>query len=200
MRRVVAATVGGVLAGAVGCNALTGMDPFCSDDFCSYPEGGVSDGTSIDARGDGGTSHHEGGHPDAKSDVHMTKDAGSDVVQTADVGVDAKPDTGGCDPMQPPKAAACVITDALGVFVAPMANGGSDTAGSGTRKRPYASRPRSGRSAAKHPADNAGTVRVILPAEPPPLTPEAARVLLRILLKAHDQLADTDNPHGGGAE
>jgi hypothetical protein len=37
---------------------------------------------------------------------------------------------------------------------------------------------------------------VILPAEPPPLNPEAARVLLRILLKAHDRLADTDNPHG----
>ena len=37
---------------------------------------------------------------------------------------------------------------------------------------------------------------MILPAEPPPLNPEAARVLLRILLKAHDQLADNDNPQG----
>jgi len=40
------------------------------------------------------------------------------------------------------------------------------------------------------------TVRVILPVEPPPLTPQAARILLRILLKAHDQLADNDNPQG----
>jgi hypothetical protein len=37
---------------------------------------------------------------------------------------------------------------------------------------------------------------VILPAEPPPLTPEAARVMLRILLKAHDQLAESGNPQG----
>ena len=35
---------------------------------------------------------------------------------------------------------------------------------------------------------------MILPDEPPRLTPEAARVLLRILLKAHDQLAGNDNP------
>jgi hypothetical protein len=38
---------------------------------------------------------------------------------------------------------------------------------------------------------------VILPDEPPPLTPAAARVLLRILLKAHDRLADNDHPSGG---
>jgi hypothetical protein len=36
--------------------------------------------------------------------------------------------------------------------------------------------------------------RVVLPDEPPRLTPEAARVLLRILLKAHDQLAAADRP------
>jgi hypothetical protein len=38
-----------------------------------------------------------------------------------------------------------------------------------------------------------------MPDEPPVLNPEAARVLLRILLKAYDRLADADNPHGGGA-
>jgi hypothetical protein len=38
---------------------------------------------------------------------------------------------------------------------------------------------------------------VILPAEPPPLNPAAARALLRILLKAHDQLTDNDHPSGG---
>ena len=37
---------------------------------------------------------------------------------------------------------------------------------------------------------------MVLPDEPPRLNPEAARVLLRILLKAHDQLAGTDNPQG----
>jgi hypothetical protein len=41
---------------------------------------------------------------------------------------------------------------------------------------------------------------VILPDEPPRLNPEAAQVLLRILLKAYDRLAETDNPHGGDAE
>ena len=43
----------------------------------------------------------------------------------------------------------------------------------------------------------AGTIRVTLPAEPPPLNPEAARVMLRILLKAYDHLADSDHPSGG---
>ena len=41
-----------------------------------------------------------------------------------------------------------------------------------------------------------GTVRVALPDEPPRLTPEAARPLLRILLNAHDRLADTDTSQG----
>jgi hypothetical protein len=43
-------------------------------------------------------------------------------------------------------------------------------------------------------------VRVILPDGPPVLNPEAARVLLRILLKAYDRLADTDDAQEGGAE
>ena len=58
-------------------------------------------------------------------------------------------------------------------------------------KRPYASRPRSGPRRAR-PDTNA--VRVVLPDRPPRLNPEAARVLLRILLKAHDQLNGTDTP------
>jgi hypothetical protein len=37
---------------------------------------------------------------------------------------------------------------------------------------------------------------VILPDEPPRLTPGAATALLRILLKAHDHLTDADNPQG----
>ncbi len=66
-----------------------------------------------------------------------------------------------------------------------------------SQKRPYDSRPRTGRNPAKrHTPSKAQTVRVVLPAEPPPLTPEAARVLLRILLKAHDQLAGNGDPQG----
>jgi hypothetical protein len=43
-------------------------------------------------------------------------------------------------------------------------------------------------------------VRVVMPDEPPQLNPEAARVLLRILLRAYDRLDRIGNPHGGGAE
>jgi hypothetical protein len=46
-----------------------------------------------------------------------------------------------------------------------------------TQNRPYDNRPRSG------PA-RTDAVRVVLPDEPPRLTPGAARALLRILLKA----------------
>jgi hypothetical protein len=65
-----------------------------------------------------------------------------------------------------------------------------------TKNRPYDNRPRSGPGEAKRctpPAANA--VRVVVPREPPRLTPGAAAALLRILLKACDQLDDT-NPHG----
>ncbi len=66
-----------------------------------------------------------------------------------------------------------------------------------SQTRPYDSRPRSGQNRAKRRTpDKAETIRVILPDEPPPLNPAAARVLLRILLKAHDQLADKGNPQG----
>jgi hypothetical protein len=43
-------------------------------------------------------------------------------------------------------------------------------------------------------------VRVVLPDHPPVLTPEAATVLLRILLKAHDRLTAAGPSHGGYAE
>jgi hypothetical protein len=70
-----------------------------------------------------------------------------------------------------------------------------------SENRPYDNRPGPGRGRAKRrTAQDVPAVRVILPDGPPVLNPEAARVLLRILLKAYDRLADTDNPHGGGAE
>ncbi len=58
-------------------------------------------------------------------------------------------------------------------------------------KRPYASRPRSGQGRAR---PDTNVVRVVLPDGPPRLNPEAARALLRILLKAHDRLNGTDTP------
>jgi hypothetical protein len=39
-------------------------------------------------------------------------------------------------------------------------------------------------------------IRVDLPDELPTLTPEAAWALLRILIKAHDRLNETDNSRG----
>jgi hypothetical protein len=64
-----------------------------------------------------------------------------------------------------------------------------------SRTRPYDNRPRSGqRRTAQRTSPDTNAVRVVLPGEPPRLTPEAARPLLRILLKAHDRLAATDNP------
>jgi hypothetical protein len=67
-----------------------------------------------------------------------------------------------------------------------------------SQTRPYDSRPRSGQNRAKRRTpDKAETIRVILPGEPPRLNPAAARVLLRILLKAHDQLVGDDHPDGG---
>jgi len=56
-----------------------------------------------------------------------------------------------------------------------------------SRNRPYDNRPRSGPAPAKQrPPRKADAIRVDLPDEPPTLTAEAARVLLRILIKAHD--------------
>lgn len=69
-----------------------------------------------------------------------------------------------------------------------------------TRNRPYDNRPRPGHGRAKQRTpQGANAVRVVMPDEPPQLNPEAARVLLRILLKAYDRLNSTDNPNGGGA-
>jgi hypothetical protein len=66
-----------------------------------------------------------------------------------------------------------------------------------SRNRPYDNRPRSGpRREARRKTPDKEPVRVILPDEPPRLTPGAATALLRILLKAHDHLTDADNPQG----
>jgi hypothetical protein len=50
---------------------------------------------------------------------------------------------------------------------------------------------------ARHDAADRKRIRVILPDEPPVLTPGAARVLLRILLKAHVRaIADDQRKEG----
>jgi hypothetical protein len=70
-----------------------------------------------------------------------------------------------------------------------------------SKNRPYDSRPRSGPDRAKRHAPQGGdAVRVVMPDEPPQLDPEAARVLLRILLRAYDRLDRIGNPPGGDAE
>ena len=66
-----------------------------------------------------------------------------------------------------------------------------------SRNRPYDNRPGSGRANAKQrtPIDE-NAVRVVLPDEPPRLTPGAAKALLRILVKANEKLNGTDDPRG----
>lgn len=69
-----------------------------------------------------------------------------------------------------------------------------------TKNRPYDNRPRSGPDQAKRREPHReNALRVVTPDEPPQLNPEAAKVLLRILLKAYDQLNAADNPYGGDA-
>jgi hypothetical protein len=48
-------------------------------------------------------------------------------------------DGGSCDPTKSPHDEPCVIDEAYGVFVAPSANGGSDTTGDGSKMKPFAS-------------------------------------------------------------
>jgi len=75
------------------------------------------------------------------------------------------------------------------------------SAGRKMQNRPYDSRSRSGPGHLKRATpQSASAVRVVMPDEPPRLTPEVARVLLRILLKAREQLHTTDDPHGGDAK
>ncbi len=99
---------------------------------------------------EGGTScsHGEGGHDATTDNVPPDTgppDTGSDAGPDAKDGPGDGPihdgfDTGPipCNVNDSPSANPCVITDALGVFVAPPANGGSDTTGNGTRATPYA--------------------------------------------------------------
>jgi hypothetical protein len=75
---------------------------------------------------------HDGGTHDGSVD-HQAPETG-----TSDAPADVAHDAFTCDGTQPPSVAACVISETYGVFVAPAANGGSDTTGMGTRSLPYA--------------------------------------------------------------
>ena len=71
-----------------------------------------------------------------------------------------------------------------------------------TRPEGYPRRPGAGPGPTRthRHGDSRRPVRVILPDEPPTLTPAAARALLRVLLKAHaaqnDEQAATSGPEG----
>ena len=66
-----------------------------------------------------------------------------------------------------------------------------------SQTRPYDNRPssRPGRTIRWTAADT-DPINVVLPDEPPRLTPGAARALLRLLVKAYDQLAAGDGEGG----
>jgi hypothetical protein len=64
------------------------------------------------------------------------------------------------------------------------------------KNRPYDSRPRSGSGRAAQGTRDEKAIRVVLPDEPPRLTPGAAGALLRILLKANAKLDGNHDPRG----
>lgn len=61
-----------------------------------------------------------------------------------------------------------------------------------THSRPYDNRPGAEPNRAPKRQPSAARVRLILPGEAPQLTPGAARVLMRILLKANARLISHD--------
>jgi hypothetical protein len=69
-----------------------------------------------------------------------------------------------------------------------------------SRNRPYDNRPHSGPGLAFRTSPGEKTIEVVLPDEPPRLTPGAARALLRVLLKAQEGVTACDSPGGDDAE
>jgi len=69
-----------------------------------------------------------------------------------------------------------------------------------SRPKAYPRRPGAGHTRTHRHGDGRRPVRVVLPDEPPTLTPVAARALLRVLLKAHAaqtaQQTATSGPEG----
>ncbi len=69
-----------------------------------------------------------------------------------------------------------------------------------SRNRPYDNRPQSGLGRAFRMSTGEKAIEVVLPDEPPRLTPGAARALLRVLLKAQDGVTACDPLRGDDAE
>jgi hypothetical protein len=106
------------------------------------------------------------------------------------------------DPGMPPPAATG--TAGRGTARKPLTPGPQTPCSGPPKSCPegYPRRPGAGpgRTRAHRHGDSRRPVRVVLPDEPPALTPAAARALLRVLLKAHaaqnDQQAATSGPEG----
>jgi len=135
--------------------AVAGLSTFalagCPNDYTCYdylncpPDAGPDAQSDVvrDAHGDTSQTHHDGG-TDGTKDGHVAEGGGPtetglpDVIVTSDGPKDAPVDTFTCTPSADPSSEPCVINEMFGVFVAPVASGGSDTTGSGTRAAPYA--------------------------------------------------------------
>jgi hypothetical protein len=107
----------------------------CTDTLSCAPDASVAD-ASVNT-GDAGALDAT---VDASNDAGVGEAAATEEASVGDSGLDAADGFDGftCDPLQVPHDEACVIADAVGVFVAPAQNGGSDTAGDGSRAKPYA--------------------------------------------------------------
>ena len=122
----------------------------CSTTNNTYIEVVSDAGVEDDARSDRSQTAHDGGTDatkDGTTDGHVvevgteggTHETGlPDVIVTSDGSKDAPVDTFTCIPTSDPSSEPCVINEMFGVFVAPAANGGSDTTGMGSRAAPYA--------------------------------------------------------------
>lgn len=65
-----------------------------------------------------------------------------------------------------------------------------------SRPAAYRDRPAAGPARTRRRKPDADGIRLIRPPGPPPLTPGAARVLLRIVVKAHARLLEDGNEKG----
>jgi hypothetical protein len=126
--KMASAMVSALVGAGTGMIACTGGTTFGSGD------GGTPAADGASPRADGAAPGHDGAtsHDDTGTDGNVSHhDTGSSPS------ADGAPEGGKCDPSGPPKTSPCSVTDALGVFVAPAANGGSDS-GQGTRASPFA--------------------------------------------------------------
>jgi hypothetical protein len=147
--RSVLGLMGGVVASfaLVGCS---GSAPCGDARSCAAADASAADtrDDAVSPRADAGVDAPAAVSRDASPDVDIDAGAG-DAADAADAAIEAsatadarsedvKVDTFVCDLTQPPSASPCVLDADSGVFVAPTANGGSDTVGNGTSASPYA--------------------------------------------------------------